>query len=288
MKLTQLMKWSGVCLAMVVMTWASTLPLMNRTVVTQGLVKNSPGTAEINSPLSAQIHRQHVHNGDQVMAGELLFELDDTVLAEQLFIAQQELLQAQSEQWHVQSLINGNPLPWTSYLQEASAAEKQRMQQRLAIEMKSINDKETQLQAEIELQSRLTGGIQQRMKSLEQAHLLLMAQHEQQSQLYQQGFLSTQGWIKSKELIVRSEAETLETVAELHASKDRTEVLKQEKAAWRSNLQSSWHHHLAELKLQIKSSSANIHQLSHQISQTQIRTPTNGTVQDIERSTPGT
>jgi len=288
MKLSQVMKWSGVCLAIVMMVWASTLPLMSRMVVTNGLVKNSPGTAEINSPLSAQIHHQHVHNGDPVKAGDLLFELDDTVLAEQLFLAEQELLQAQSQLWHVESLIHGNALPWPSSLHEASAAEKQRMQQRLAIEMKSINEKETQLQAEIGLQSRSTVGIEQRMQSLEQAHLLLMAQHEQQNQLFQQGFLSTHGWIKSKELIVRSEAEKLETVAQLQESKDRTEVLKQEKAAWRSNLQSSWHQHLAELKFEIKSSSASIHQLSHQISQTQIRTSTNGIVQDIERGTPGT
>ena len=288
MKFTQVMRWSGVCLVIVAMAWASTLPLMSRVVVTNGMVKNSANTAEINSPLSARIDHQYFHNGDTVKAGDLLFELDDTVLNEQLFIAQQESLQAQSELWHIESLIKGNALPWPSSLQEASAAEKQRLRQRLAIEMKSINEKASQLQAAIELQSRLTGGIQLRQHSLEQAHLLLLAQHEQQNQLLQQGFLSTQSWIKSKELVVRSEAEKLEVHEQLQTSQDRTEVLKQEKDAWRSNLQSSWHNRLAELKFQTKFSTANIHQLLHQISQTQIRTPTNGTVQDMERSTPGT
>lgn len=288
MKNVNAWKWIiGLTLVLIV-GWLMNEPLMSRIVVAHGVTRTLTSATDIKSPVSARIVKQHVNNGDSVLAGSLLFELDSAIVQEQGEQAHKDLLNAEAQLWHIQSLIQGKRMNWPEPLQSLSANDRQIIDQRWQVEYESIRDKDSHFQAEIELQSQMGNTLKQRLLLLEQAHQQLQYQNEQQKSLWIQGFLSAQMWSKSQESLARSESDVLDVATRLKEVNERNNVLKQEKTAWWSHNHASWHQERQNLIRQTEQIRGDIRRIAHETRQLQIRSPIDGVVQDIDRATEGT
>lgn len=288
MKNANAWKWAIGLSLVLILVWLMTQPFMSRIVVAHGVTRTLTNATDIKSPVHARIVKQHVNNGDSVQVGSLLFELDSAIVQEQAAQAHKDLLNAEAQLWHIQSLMHGKRVNWPELLQSLSADDRRIIDQRWQMEDQSLRDKDLHFQAEIELQSQMGSTLRQRILLLEKAQQHLHQQNEQQQSLWMQGFLSDQMWSKSQESLARSESDVLDVATRLKEVNERNNVLKQEKTAWWSHNHASWHQERQNLMQQTDKIRGDMRRIAHETGQLQIRSPIHGVVQDIGRSTEGT
>jgi hemolysin D len=161
--------------------------------VAQGRIKVTDGSKQV-QPLEISVVKAiHVQDGEQVRAGQILIELDNTLSSAEIERVKGELQGVTSEILRSESLIEALQVggkPTIPSNKEFALSEPQRLREQLQAEWTDIGAKQTRLRAEVDLRRAEFDTVEQQIAKLRSTLPMLAQRERDYKTLTSQGFLS--------------------------------------------------------------------------------------------------
>ncbi len=288
--------WAIMALFTIALLWAC-IGQVDIVAVAPGRIVVSDGTKLI-QPLEASVVKAiHVKDGDKVLAGQVLIELDATSAQADNSRVSQERSGALSEVWRTQALLTalregGTKAPvLPEEARQASNAlspdERELMRSQLDAEWRDTQAQLARLQADIDTRQAELQTVKEQIEKL-QATLPIVRKREDDFQALQaQGFVSQHASQDRTRMRVELEHDLSTQRARLVEVKTAIAQSEHSQAAWRSETLKTLSERHARADLQARSLQAEGAKTSQRAQLTTLRAPVSGTVQQRAAHTNG-
>ncbi len=259
--------------------------------VAPGRIVVSDGTKLLQPLETSVVTAIHVRDGDKVKAGQLLIELDPTMVRAEANRVTSARIDAMSEFWRARALLallKGGPAPSLPNPDVPGQQDMQaQMKEQLAAEWRDMQAQRAKLKADIDTRKAAVATVQEQIRKIE-ATLPIVRQRDVDFQaLAKQGYVSAHDGQDRAQARIAMERDLATLQAQLMQSRATLVQAEQVQAAWQTDLlrKLSDRHAKADLT-QRQLTEENI-KARRRESQTALVAPTAGTVQQLAVHTVG-